>query len=82
MGLFRRCKNNSKPLIRQIIDFVPRWMLESCSKQFNGDKGCSRYKTYDQFVSMTFGQLNKCHTLSDISTGIGVNETFTKKFRS
>jgi hypothetical protein len=27
---------------------------------------------------MTFGQLNKCLTLSDISTGIGVNETFIK----
>jgi hypothetical protein len=82
MGLFRRCKNNSKQLIRQIIDFVPCWMLESCSKQFNVKKGRGRYKTYDQFVSMTFGQLNKCHTLSDISTGIVVNETFTKKFRS
>jgi IS4 transposase len=78
MGLFRRCKNNSKPLIRQIIDFVPKWMLESCSKQYQADKGCSKYKTYDQFVAMTFGQLNKCLTLSDISTGIGVNETFIK----
>lgn len=78
MGLFRRCKNNSKPLIRQILDFVPRWMLESCSKQYKADKGCSKYKTYDQFVSMTFGQLNKCLTLSDISTGIGVSETFIK----
>jgi len=76
MGLFRRCKNNSKPLIRQIIDLVPRWMLESCSKQFDGNKGCSKYKTYDQFIALTFGQLNKCLTLSDISTGIGVNETF------
>ena len=27
---------------------------------------------------MNFGQLNKCHTLSDISTGMGVNETFIK----
>jgi hypothetical protein len=34
------------------------------------------YKTYDQFVALTFGQLNKCYTLSDISTGIGVSETF------
>lgn len=76
MGLFRRCKNNSKPLIRQIIDLVPRWMLESCSKQFDGNKGCSKYKVYDQFVALTFGQLNKCLTLSDISTGIGVNETY------
>ncbi|MCO5267282.1 MAG: IS4 family transposase [Brumimicrobium sp.] len=78
MGLFRRCKNNNKPLIRQIIDFVPRWMLEACSKQFQGDKGCSKYKTYDQFVAMTFGQLNKCLTLSDISIGLGVNETYIK----
>lgn len=76
MGLFRRSKNTNKPLIRQIIDFVPRWMLNSCTIQYKTDKGCSKYKTYDQFVAMTFGQLNKCYTLGDISTGIGVSETF------
>lgn len=76
MGLFRRNKNNDKPLIRQIIDLVPRWMLQNSINQFKSDKGCSKYKTYDQFVALTFGQLNKCMTLSDISTGIGVSETF------
>jgi hypothetical protein len=76
MELFRRNKNNNKPVIRQIIDLVPRWLLHSCTKQFSTDKGCSRYKTYDQFVAMTFGQLNKCMTLGDISTGIGISETF------
>ncbi len=76
MGLFRRNKNNDKPVIRQIINLIPRWMLQSCTNQFKTDKGCSRYKTYDQLVAMTFGQLNKCLTLSDISTGIGVSETF------
>lgn len=76
MGLFRRNKNNDKPVIRQIIDLVPRWMLQSCTNQLKTDKGCSRYRTYDQFVAMTFGQLNKCITLSDISTGIGISETF------
>ena len=76
MGLFRRTKNNNKPLIRQIIDLVPRWLFESCTYQHKSDKGCSRYKTYDQFVALIFGQLNKCLTLSDISTGIGVSEVF------
>jgi hypothetical protein len=76
MGLFRRTKNNDKPLLKQIIDLVPSWLLRSCIKQHQSDKGCSRYKTYDQFVALTFGQLNKCLTLSDISTGIGVSETF------
>lgn len=76
MGLFRRTKNNNKPLIRQILDLVPRWMIASCTKQHRSDKGCHKYKTYDQFVALTFGQLNKCLTLNDISTGIGVSETF------
>ena len=76
MGLFRRNKNIKKPVIRQIIDLVPRWMIESCSKKHNSDKGCSKYKTYDQFVALTYEQLNKCYTLNDISTGIGVSEIF------
>lgn len=76
MGLFRRNKNIKKPVIRQIIDLVPRWMIESCTKRHKSDKGCSRHKTYDQFVALTYGQLNKCYTLNDISTGIGVSETF------
>ena len=76
MGLFRRNKNNNKPLFKQIIDLVPRWLLNSCIKNHQSDKGCSKYKTYDQLVALTFGQLNKCLTLSDISTGIGVCETF------
>ncbi len=51
-------------------------MIESCAKQHKSDKGCSKYETYDHFVALTYGQFNKCYTLNDISTGIGVNETF------
>jgi IS4 transposase len=76
MGLFRRNKNIKKPVIRQIIDLVPRWMIESCAKKHKSDKGSSKYKAYDQFVALTYGQLNKCYTLNDISTGIGVSEIF------
>jgi hypothetical protein len=78
MGLFSRNKNNNKPLIRQIIDLVPREIMNACIQEYSSDKGCSKYKTYDQFVAMSFGQLNKCSTLSDISTGIGVSEIFIK----
>ena len=76
MGLFRRNKNTNKPVIKQILDLVPRWLLISCTNTYKTDKGCSKYKTYDQFVALTYGQLYKCHTLSDISTGIGVSEIF------
>ncbi|NOQ73066.1 MAG: IS4 family transposase [Crocinitomix sp.] len=76
MGLFKRIKNTNTPLIRQTLDLVPRWMLIRCAENHKSDKGCSKYKTYDQFVALTFVQLNKCYTLSDISAGIGVSEGF------
>ena len=76
MGLFRRNKNNNKPLIGQILDLVPQWLFDSCTNTYQTNKGCSKYKTYDQFVALTFGQLNKCQSLNDISAGIGVNELF------
>ncbi|PKR80754.1 hypothetical protein CW751_08260 [Brumimicrobium salinarum] len=40
------------------------------SQQYQSDKGHSKYRTYDQLVSLLFGQLNKCHTLEDISIRI------------
>ena len=78
MGLLKRNKNNNKPVIRQIIDLVPRWLLESCTNTYKTDKGVHKYKTYDQFVALTIGQLNKCQSLNDISVEIGVSEIFIK----
>lgn len=74
MGLFRRTKNTNKLILRQIIDLVPQWIFNRCVNQHQSDKGCSRYKTYDQFVALSFGQLNKSYTLGDISTNIGVSK--------
>lgn len=78
MGLFRRNKNNNKPVIRQIIDLVPPHLLRRSIDRYKTDKYCHKYKTYDQFVSLLFGQLCRCSTLEDISVGIGVSETFIR----
>jgi hypothetical protein len=78
MSLFRRNKNNNKPVIRQVIDLIPRYLLNHSIRKYESDKYCSKYKTYDQLVALLFGQLCKCSTLEDISVGIGVSETFIK----
>ena len=78
MSLFRRNKNNNKPVIRQIIDLIPRHLLDKSILKYQSDKYCHKYKTYDQLVALLFGQLCKCSTLEDISVGIGVCETFIK----
>ncbi len=75
-SLFRRNKNNNKPVIRQIIDLIPKHLLTNCINKFKSDKYCHKNKTYDQLVALLFGQFCKCSTLEDISVGIGVSETF------
>lgn len=76
MGLFKRTKNINKPVIRQVLDLIPSHIIRRSIKQYHGDKWCHKYFTYDQLVAMSFGQLNKCQTLEDISAGISVSETF------
>jgi hypothetical protein len=78
MRLYKRSKNTDKPVLKQILDFVPRHLFHYSIRKHNSDKGCSKYLTYDQFVAMTFGQLCKCYTLSDISCGLSVSQTFLK----
>jgi uncharacterized protein YlbG (UPF0298 family) len=73
MSLISRTKNTKIPLIKQIIDLIPQKLFAEAVLRFNSDKHCRTYKTYDQFVAMLFGQLNKCLTLRDITLGLGLN---------
>ena len=75
-SLHRRTKNNSKPVIRQILDLIPTHLLARQVRHHQTDKGCHKYKTYDQLVALMFGQLGKCYTLSDISCGLSISTTF------
>ena len=79
MKLYKRSKNTNKPVLKQILDFVPNHILQNSVKKHQTDKGCSKYKTYDQFVALSFGQLCKCYTLSDISCGLSISQTFLKE---
>jgi IS4 transposase len=76
MKLHRRSKNNKKPVIRQVLDLIPAFILRNSIRKFQSDKGCHKYRTYDQLVALSFGQLGKCYTLSDISCGLSISSTF------
>jgi hypothetical protein len=76
MKLHRRSKNNKKPILRQVLDLIPAFILRKSINKFQSNKGCHKYKTYDQLVALSFGQLGKCYTLSDISCGLSISSTF------
>lgn len=69
-------KKSDKPLLGQILDLIPSSVLRKTIVHHESDKHCHKYKTYDQLVSMMFGQLNKCHTLREIAQGISISPKF------
>ncbi len=74
LAMHKSTKKSDLPLLRQIIDLIPKHILYDAVHRYASDKGCSAYKTYDQFVAMTFGQLNKCVTLREINLGLSVDQ--------
>ena len=81
MGLFRRSINTKLPVIRQVLDLIPAWLFNSCVQKHQSDKYTHKYKTYDQLVALTFGQLSKSESLSGISGGIGINQKFIEDLK-
>ena len=76
MGLFSRSKNTNQLLLGQILGLIPRHLLQFQAHRPQSDKGCSKYKTYHDLVALIFEQLNKCYTLTDISCGLSISDTF------
>ncbi len=62
MGFLLPHKNTKKSdatLFKQLIDLIPKHIFHDAVNRYSLNKGCSSYMAYDQFVAMTFGQLNK-----------------------
>lgn len=72
--LHKSIKNSTFPLLKQIIELVPNHVFKDAVNRYQSNKGCSTYNTYDQFVAMIFGQLNKCLSLREINLGLGIDE--------
>jgi len=71
-------KKASKPLLGQILEMIPSFLLTRAIGEYQSDKHCQVYKTYDQLVGMMFGQLNKCLSLREIAQGISIDGQFLK----
>jgi len=73
MSLISKNKNTNKPLLKQIIDLIPKEIISAAITRYKSNKHYRAYKTYDQLVAILYGQLNKCVSLRDITLGLGLN---------
>jgi hypothetical protein len=59
-----------QPIFSQLLRFVPRSTVLRVARQFNADRYCKRFSTYDHLVCMLYGILNRCTSLREITTGM------------
>jgi Domain of unknown function (DUF4372)/Transposase DDE domain len=59
-----------QPIFSQLLKFVPRSTVAGVARQFNADRYCKRFSTYDHLVSMLYGIFNHCTSLREITTGM------------
>ena len=69
-------KKSEKPIFKQIIELIPRNLFLQSVQKYHSDKYCSKYFTYDELVSIMFGQLNRCSSLREIALGIDQSPEF------
>jgi hypothetical protein len=67
MGLFRRNKNNNKPVIKQILDLVPHWIMFVMKLEKKPEKYRLKNKEKSLLI-MTYFPVNSC--FYDVLTGI------------
>jgi len=79
--------NQDKYVFSQIIEFLPRYELDTCVKRYAGNKRMKKMDCRDQFLSLMFGQLANLNSLRGIVLCLNVhpNQLYhlgfkTKKF--
>ena len=63
--------NQGRPVFSQIMDFVPHPEFQKCVNRYRGEYKVQDFSCYDQFLSMTFGQLTHRGSLRDLVTCLG-----------
>lgn len=63
-------KFSGKPILSQVLDFIPRDLVYRTAEELKSDKYCKKFTTYDHLITMLYGMLSGCTSLRELSTGL------------
>jgi hypothetical protein len=64
-----------QPVLNQLLQLIPRHLVERLSKKFDSDRYYKKFKTYDHLVSMLFCGFHQCSSLRELITGLQANSS-------
>ena len=59
-----------QPIFNQVLNFIPRTVVQSVARDMNSDRYYKRFKTYDHLVTMLYSIFNHCNCLREVTTGL------------
>ena len=59
-----------QPIFNQVLNFIPRTVVQSVARDMDSDRYYKRFKTYDHLVTMLYCIFNHCSSLREVTTGL------------
>lgn len=59
-----------QPIFNQLLNFIPRSIVQEAAAEFNADHYYKTFKTYDHLVTMLYATFNQCTSLREVTTGL------------
>jgi transposase len=59
-----------QPIFNQILNYIPRTIIQSAARETNADYRYKSFKTYEHLVTMLYSLFNHCNSLREVTTGL------------
>jgi len=59
-----------QPIFNQVLNFIPRSIIQSVAREVNADYRYKSFKTYDHLITMLYSIFNHCNSLREVTTGL------------
>jgi transposase len=59
-----------QPIFNQILNYIPRAIVQSAAREVNADYRYKSFKTYEHLVTMLYAIFNHCDSLREVTTGL------------
>lgn len=60
----------TQPILKQIVDLVPREIFDKLVLEQDSDRYYKRFDSWTQFVSLLYGLLSRCDSTTEIASGM------------
>jgi Transposase DDE domain/Domain of unknown function (DUF4372) len=59
-----------QPIFNQVLNYIPRTVVHTVSRELHADHYCKSFKTYEHLVTMLYAIFNQCNSLREVTTGL------------